>query len=425
MQLEHPRLAVFLPFLLLAGCSAPADRILEHPSAAPSAAAEPAAVPPQPREPRETAVEAGLVWLARHQLADGSWRVGSIDAECLRSFAATQGGAWSDHYDVGSTALGLLALVRGGWTRGRHGEIGGAAHVAPAAMAARALDWLRGQQNPEGFFSRERSFLYNDALATLALAEHFAATRDESEREAAQRAVDFLQRAQRPSPAGSGAWGWRYQSRQEIEAKFSGAARQENELRELYDSDVSVTGWACAALLAAEAAGLKVDPAALAGAREFVRWCTGRDGLVGYNDPRNAGLTVQGRNDFFDYHPTCMSAIALRLACDGGALEGDFVLQAARRIAMDPPTVSANHLSIDYYYWFHGTLALRALGPADRTRYLAPWTKSLESALLPLQERGEGSGCGGGAWLVPDRWSYATGPIHTTALALLALEAAG
>ncbi len=259
----------------------------------------------------------------------------------------------------------------------------------------------------------------------MALVEHYAATKDASEVASAQRAVDFLVRAQRPSPAGEGAWGWRYSSRMEIERKFGGQPPDEGGKRELFDSDVSVSGWAAAALVSAERAGLAVDPAALKGVAEFMRWCTARDGLVGYNDPKNAGLKVQGRDDHYFYHPTCMSSIALRtvLALDLHP-EDDFVLPAAARIALDAPAVSSDRLSIDYYYWYSGTLALAKYDAARGTHSFDAWDRALKEALLGLQEQ-KPLPCGTGGWLVPDRWSYAAGPIYTTAMALLALEQKG
>jgi hypothetical protein len=365
--------------------------------------------PPAPSGPkpdaRERAIEAGLGWLARHQLPDGSWRVQGVDAACTAAFDHGQPkSAWIDHYDTGTTALGILAFVRAGQS---------------SAVVTRALDWLRAQQNEQGFFSKKDSFLYNEALATLALAEHYAATKDAAEAGPAQRAVDFLVRAQRPSPSGKGRWGWRYSSRMEIEQKFAGTELDDNARRELFDSDVSVTGWAAAALVVAERAGLEVDPAALAGAAEFVRWCRTRDGLVGYNDPKNAGLKVQGRNDHFTYHPCCMTAIALRIANEIERKPDDpFLEPAAARLAQDLPEVSADGLSIDYYYWLNGTLGLASCGGS---KYMTPWERSLRDALLGLQEQ-KPEACGRGGWLVPDRWSYAAGPVYTTAMALLALE---
>jgi hypothetical protein len=388
-----------LLFVLLGGCETQLEK-----------AAAPLPSAPKPST-REHAIEAGLAWLARHQSPDGSWRARAVDADCNRSFdPGNPKIEWTDHYDVGSTALGALAFIRAGDSN-------------PAL--AKALEWLRAQQNEQGFFSKERSFIYNEALATLALVEHYAATKDESERVPAQRAVDFLVHAQRPSPSGEGVWGWRYNSRMEIEQKFAAKEPSEQEKRELYDSDVSITGWAAAALSSAVKAGLKVDPAALKGAAEFVRWCSARDGLVGYNDPRNAGLKVQGRNDHYPYHPTCMSSIGLRLALESDAQAADdFVEPAAKRISMDAPTVSEDRLSIDYYYWLHGTLALASYDRARQPRYFQAWGRSLKEALLGLQEQAT-QGCGSGGWLVPDRWSYAAGPLYTTAMALLALEQKG
>src|SRR5689334_377479 len=179
----------------------------------------PAADPAPASNARQRALEAGLGWLARHQAADGCWRASAVDPACTAAFDHGQPkSAWIDHYDSGSTALGILAFVRAGVTRNSGGE--------QAAAVGRALDWLRAQQNAQGFFSRDQSFLYNEALATLALVEHYAATKDASELAPAQRAVDFLVHAQRPSPSGEGLWGWRYSSRMEIEQKFAGQDRK-------------------------------------------------------------------------------------------------------------------------------------------------------------------------------------------------------
>jgi len=208
----------------------------------------------------------------------------------------------------------------------------------------------------------------------------------------------------------------------EIEQKFAGTALDDNARRELFDSDVSISGWAAEALVQAERAGLKVDPAALHGAAAFVRWCSTRDGLVGYNDPRNAGLKVQGRDDHFTYHPYCMTAIALRIANEIEPKPDDpFLEPAAARLAGDLPEVSADRLSIDYYYWLNGTLGLASCGGSKRW---PDWERALRHALLGLQEQ-DPAACGRGGWLVPDRWSYAAGPVYTTAMALLALEQKG
>lgn len=399
-----------LLLVLLAGCKTQS----QDPAPASAQQAPTQVSAPTPLS-RQGAIDAGLGWLARHQTADGSWRANAVDPACTAAFDhGHPKSTWIDHYDSGSTALGTLAFIHAGVTSRSPGE--------HAAVLGRALDWLRSQQNEQGFFSKDHAFIYNEALATMALVEHYAATKDASEVASAQRAVDFLVRAQRPSPSGDGAWGWRYSSRMEIEEKFGGQPPDELGKRELFDSDVSVSGWAATALIAAERAGLVVDPAALKGVAEFMRWCRARDGLVGYNDPRNAGLKVQGRDDQFLYHSSCMSAIALRLSLELDARPEDgFILPAASRIALDAPAVSADGLSIDYYYWLNGTLALAAYDRGRPPRYIQAWDRALKDTLLGLQEH-KPDACGRGGWLVPDRWSYAAGPVYTTAMALLALE---
>jgi hypothetical protein len=120
-----------------------------------------------------------------------------------------------------------------------------------------------------------------------------------------------------------------------------------------------------------------------------------------------------------------MSAIALRMALELDSPPADeFVLPAAARIAQDAPSVSADGLSIDYYYWLNGTLALAAYDRGRPSRTFQAWDRALLETLLGLQEQ-KPDGCGRGGWLVPDRWSYAAGPVYTTAMALLALEQKG
>jgi hypothetical protein len=117
-------------------------------------------------------------------------------------------------------------------------------------------------------------------------------------------------------------------------------------------------------------------------------------------------------------------ALCLRIFADGedepAALEA-----GARRLLQDRPRVGADRLSVDYYYWYHATLALHQIdGPGSprRTgRWWEPWNAAMTGALLPLQETGEGL-CAAGAWLVPDRWGFQDGPVYATALAVLTLE---
>jgi hypothetical protein len=90
-----------------------------------------------------------------------------------------------------------------------------------------------------------------------------------------------------------------------------------------------------------------------------------------------------------------------------------------KSILADPPAVSSDHLSVDYYYWHHGSAALRRM----RTTGGEGWTNLAVEHLLALQDRTAGA-CTHGAWVTGDRWAYAGGALYTTALNVLTLEGA-
>ena len=82
--------------------------------------------------------------------------------------------------------------------------------------------------------------------ATVCLCEAYGLTRDQMLAEPAQRAVDFIQKAQNKTTGG-----WRYEPGDE--------------------GDACVTGWQVMALKKRQMAHLKVDPAAPEGAEEVAR----------------------------------------------------------------------------------------------------------------------------------------------------------
>ena len=381
----------------------------------------------------DKAVRHGLLWLCRHQNPDGSWSPRSMHDRCDPQTPCLDPKiAVSDHYDEGLTALALLAFLGAG-----HSHDSKAYLVDPVRakryqlgdVVKKGLQWLRDRQNADGSFSKDRPFLYNEALATMALSEAYGMTGAKYWRDPAQRGVEFVERAQRPSPTSSTSkWGWRYGSRDDVEHEI-GSATDPDRIRQLYDADTSVTTWCVMALKSAELSKLAVEPASLAGALEFAKYVTGDDGSVGYLDKATAGAPLAGPfSESFAYHPTTMCALGMCIRIFAAHDPTDPVLdRSAGKIVADLPTLSKDGRSIDYYYWYYASLALNQLDGPDSPRktgkYWNPWNKAMVEALLELQD-GTKTSCREGGWIMNDRWASASGAgaIYSTAMSVLTLE---
>lgn len=199
-------------------------------------------------------IAAALQWLARQQLDDGGWRFGGPHV----------GGMMVEARNA-ATALALLAFLRSGQTHqaGKYQEVVGA-----------GLEFLleRIKLNAEGgSFVEPGGTMYSHALASIALCEAYAATRDKRLLGPAQKTIDFITSAQ--DPVGGG---WRYESRQA--------------------GDISVTAWQVQALKAGHMAYLQVGPKPVQGAIKFLDSAAVDDGaFYGYMDnKRQPGPTVIG-----------------------------------------------------------------------------------------------------------------------------------
>src|SRR5262245_19564485 len=377
----------------------------------------------------EKAVLEGLRWLLRHQNPDGSWGADTLHERCIPETRCVQPDPeLTPFHNEGLTSLPLLAFLGAGYSNDSKQDIvdtvKGKRHRL-GEVVKNGLQWLAKRQKADGSFSAEKTFMYNEALATLALAEAYGLTQNRYWRDFAQKGVDFLVSAQLAAPDGKGLRGWRYVSRAEAEKKLG--EDPEYAKNNFHRSDTSVTGWVVMALKSAEISGLKVPPEAYAGALEHAKFVCHPDGKAGYLDPRDAGLPVAGRHDHYKYHPGVMSALAALTKIFAEKNPDDpFFDAAAKQILTDLPVVTKDQLSIDYYYWYYGSLALNQLDGPDSPRktgkYWGPWNRAMTEAVLGLQEKEERS-CKRGGWIVSDRWGLvAGGPIYTTAINVLTLE---
>jgi hypothetical protein len=394
--------------------------------------------PPQGASVRtEEAVLAGLCWLLRHQNEDGSWGADTLASHCTPGAACIAAGtAVAPTYNEGLTGLALLTFLGQGISVGSKIEIEdaitGKRHQAGEVVKS-GIAWLVKRQRPEGAFSNPDSGLamYSEALAAMALCEAYGISRNRELNAPAQSAVDYLVAAQKLDPQGS-PWGWRYLSKKRLDDALAARRITADEHAELVkDVDISVTTWVVMALSSAKTAGLSVPSGVLEGALAYARYTTGEDGLVGYRTPLQAGDRLVGPGDEFAYHVGTPSALGMLVRTLVAHEIGDpFLELAAGQLAKDPPKVSKDKRTVDYYYWHIATLALFQFDGPDSPRtgagsYWRPWNSELTKAILSLQAQKKPNGaCSTGGWLEGDRWGGYTGhALYNTAINVLTLEA--
>jgi hypothetical protein len=346
-----------------------------------------AALPPEKRpgtrSTQQRAADAALAWLEAHEDPIGRWDAKGFmkhdpeDDKC--------DGAGDNGYDIGVTALAALAFLESGASVDR-------------PEVHHAIQWLRAQQDAQGLLgsSRTHQYVYNHAIATLALAEAYAQTKDVRQLAQLRPALDFILRAQNPGA------GWRYDPR--------GG-----------ETDTSVTCWCFRALAKAADAGVQLDlTAATAGARAWITSRTSADGVTGYNLAGGAVARPEGKDRFPPERSRAMTAagVVLRLLLDDKPDRK--LLQASLDRCLEcPPDWDPDAGSIDMYYWYLGTLACES----DKGR-ARKWKKPLLDAVLKHQHP-KGSGARVGSFDPIGVWGAEGGRVYATAILALALAHAG
>ena len=309
----------------------------------------------------------GLSWLARHQDEDGRW-----DAFRFMKHdppAARCDGEGDERRDVGATGLALLAFLGDGNTSKTGGY---------CRNVARGIGWLKQQQDPDsGLLGKPLgdAYLYDHAIATLAVCEAYYFTRSPLIKRTTQKAVDYLVAARSPE----GVWS--------CGSSLTGR------------SGTWVTGWVCLALVSAREGRLKVEEDALVDALAWV-------------DGRTAAAAATASASPVD--DAC--AIAMRLM--GSILLGRYpVARSSMEARADLLLASLSGSSrvgggFDPELWFFGSHALYQMGDP----YWDPWSRVMEEAVLQSQRR-DASFLG--SW---DAAGCAGGRVGSTALMVVCLE---
>ncbi|MFH1422495.1 MAG: hypothetical protein ABIH42_07275 [Planctomycetota bacterium] len=338
----------------------------------------------------ESAVTAALRWLHFHQNKDdGHWDQDGFSKNCDSKLgpACDNPNGSANQFDVAVTSLALLAFLGHGHTH-CVGEF--------KTTVRKGLDWLQKQQESDGCFSGGRqaeSWIYNHALATMAICEAYAVSRDPRLKDPAQRAVDYIRNAQNPG------LGWKYDPKSGL-------------------NDTSVTGWMVLALKAASTANLNVDKQMFEGAIAWFERATNTSGKTGYMRPGDDGSIIRGVNDNkYDKLPTMTSVgVICRIFC-GQSRKNSSITKAVDDILMKnlPEWNKPGNNKVDFYYWYYATYAMFQYG-GDKW---ASWNEAMKKALVGTQRIG---GCVAGSWDPIDKWGMVGGRVYSTALNCLTLE---
>jgi hypothetical protein len=313
----------------------------------------------------EAAVQRGLDWLAAHQNADGSWRLNNFHANCKHAKCPDAATVISD---PAGTGLALLPFLGAGNTPegGKH-----------KVVVARALAWLVEKQQPNGTWPapRDNRPMYGHAMAAIALCEAYGMTQNVKLRGPAQKALDYIVKAQH---AASG--GWRYRPNE--------------------PADTSVVGWQMMALKSGEMAGLTVPAKTFDGIKKWLASVEANrpvGGQFGYQSAMaTPAMTAQGL--------LCLQYLGAKRDDPRMRAGTDYLLKHLPRSSGDTT-----------YYWYHANQVMYHM----QGKHWKAWNDKLRDLLVATQETKGGLA---GSWKPVDSRETPGGRVYATALRLLMLE---
>jgi len=345
----------------------------------------------------EEAVDLSLKWLASTQNPRGYWdasdagagRVGIDEDGIDRKYAGREA-------DTGITALAVLAFL------GKQNTIDQGEY---SAEVTKALRWLTQQQknldwrawgsvgSSDGYLggnASEYSGMYCHAMATFAIAEAYAMSRDNIEaqwlRPPLQKAVQFIINTQIDDG------GWRY-----IKGQTYG--------------DTSIFGWQLMALKSAEAAGIQVPFETKNRLINFLnnRRLGRQGGLAGYRYLRSKDNSDR---DLIDPPSPAMTAEALFCRQMLGIANDSSANKEATTYLLDN---RPRRTTMNLYYWYYGTLSMFQHGGKEWDQ----WNSSMRDLLVTEQRK---SGPLAGSWDPRGAWGGYGGRVYSTSIATLSLE---
>lgn len=314
----------------------------------------------------EASVARSLRWFQRHQADDGHWSLNGFntDGKC----SCGHPGQIAD--DTAGTALALLPYLGAGQS-----------HLVGIykTEVAKGLRWLIKHQKDDGDLRSTvaNSGMYAHGQATIVLCEAFATTGDEELRAPAQKAVDFIVKAQYNDG------GWRYTP---TPASQPG--------------DLSVVGWQLMALQSARAANLAVPDHSFSRASGYLDRVQ-HEGGSKYSYQQGTAPTP------------IMTAEGLLCRLYLGWTKDERGLNDGVKYLLDSHPPRRDELGI--YYWYYATQTMHHYGGAEWER----WNQGMRDVLVETQQK---DGHAAGSWSPVGQHSDAGGRIYQTALSACTLE---
>ncbi|MBI3828702.1 MAG: zf-HC2 domain-containing protein [Planctomycetes bacterium] len=342
----------------------------------------------------EGAVDKALEWLARHQEVDGHW-------DCWKYEGRQEGRTQGINGDAAVTGFAVLAFLGAG-----HTEKVGKYHD----NVKRGVYWLikTMEENEktcgEGRWCKNHGSNYTQGVASLALAEAAGMSRNAEWKAAAQKAINGVVSGQ-IKKGNSDYEGWDY---------APGGTT----------NDTSVTGWNVMALKSAKVAGIKVDPASLMGAMNWIN--SGQDlkgapkdgdadywegGMMTYRgqvgappNPKNMAMTA--------------AAALTRLFIGGEKPTSPGVAGPCNLMKKEANLPTEDKARFNLYYWYYGTLVMFQKG-GD---YWKLWNESMRKS-IPNAQRKDGDFDGSWDPYFTEGTGYIYGGrVMSTSLGALVLE---
>ncbi len=318
----------------------------------------------------ERAVAMALRWFAKHQRQDGSW---SFDFRHSCRGKCSQSGRMETCW-TGATAMALLPFLGAGQTHAK-GEY--------KENVAKGIRFLLRAQDRNGSLVSGGGSMYSHGLATIALCEAYAMTRDQFLKVPAQRALDFIVFAQ--DPLGGG---WRYMIRT--------------------PGDTSAVAWQVMALKSGHMGNLSVPNRTVLLVDKFL------------TSVQSDGGAVYGYMDRSKARPSTTAAGLLCRMYLGTGKDHPGMARGIENLSKLGPAADERATRFHMYYNYYATQVLRHYGGEAWEK----WNGLLRDFLVKTQQS---TGHQAGSWTVPN-WEAGAhdtemgGRLYYTSLATMILE---